>query len=106
MPDLKLTAAGDLDLSSGDLAVTDDYLGQDVDLEDVKAFAQSEPLSMICLSASRTETAEPLAAETHVVGELAVDGLDEFDGGTGGDGHGCLSVGKRGTCVFPLCRQL
>lgn len=30
MPDLKLTAAGDLDLSSGDLAVTDDSLGQDV----------------------------------------------------------------------------
>ena len=36
----------------------------------------------------RAVFAEALAAETHVVRELGVDRLDEFDRGTGGDGHG------------------
>ncbi len=37
-----------------------DYLGQDVALEDVQAYARSEPPSLICLSASLPETARRL----------------------------------------------
>jgi DNA-binding transcriptional MerR regulator len=38
-----------------------DYLGQDVALDDVLAYARSEPPSLICLSASLPETARRLA---------------------------------------------
>jgi methanogenic corrinoid protein MtbC1 len=38
-----------------------DYLGQDVALEDVQAYARSEPVSLICLSASLPEAARRLA---------------------------------------------
>jgi DNA-binding transcriptional MerR regulator len=37
-----------------------DYLGQDVALEDVLAYSRSEPVSLICLSASLPETARRL----------------------------------------------
>jgi DNA-binding transcriptional MerR regulator len=37
-----------------------DYLGQDVALEDALAFARSEPVALICLSASLPETARRL----------------------------------------------
>ena len=37
-----------------------DYLGQDIALEDIQAYSRSEPLSLICLSASGTVTARQL----------------------------------------------